>query len=758
MLLLNEGMGGNMPDKIVLTNARENNLKNISLEIPKNKISIFTGVSGSGKSSIVFDTIAQESGRQMNETYTGIVRTFLPKYKRPDIDDITGISPVIIVNQKPMGGNARSTMGTTTDINSLFRILFSRVGHPHIGDYANQFSFNDPQGMCLTCEGLGRIITLNIDAAFDKTKSLNEGPFIYPGYKVDSMQWRMFAESGFFDNDKALEDYTDEEWHQFLYGEATRVEITYKKSKLEVTYEGFVTHFIRTQVKTDKEQTKTSAKIMEDFSIAEECPDCHGARYNDDVLSSKIDGYSIFDLTDMELDDLVEVLSKLSVPETAKGLIDGILGRANNLINIGLGYMNLTRETSSLSGGESQRVKMMKNLSSSLTDMVYIFDEPSTGLHPKDVHRLNELLRQIRDNGNTVLVVEHDPDVIKIADYIVDVGPKAGVHGGNVMYTGDYAGLLKSDTLTGRFLDNAMPFKEKPRAITTTIKTKTSHLHNLKDVALELPEHVLTVLTGVAGSGKSSLIQGVFLQEHPEAIYIDQKSIHTNSRSNPATYMDLMTPIRKLFATENDVDNGYFSYNSKGACTECNGTGKLQLNMSYMDQNDIECPRCHGTRFEDFVLQYTYKNKNIVEVMDMTVESALDYFEAKPILKKIQQLVDVGLGYLSLGQGLDTLSGGEAQRLKLAKELSGKNGIYVLDEPTTGLHMSDISLILEILNRLVDNGNTVVIIEHNVDVIRQADWMIDMGPTGGKAGGQIIYTGTPEGSVTDPNSVTGKYL
>jgi len=751
-------MGGNMPDKIVLTNARENNLKNVSLEIPKNKITIFTGVSGSGKSSIVFDTIAQESGRQMNETYSGIVRTFLPKYKRPDIDDISGISPVIIVNQKPMGGNARSTLGTTTDINSLFRILFSRVGDPHIGDYANQFSFNDPQGMCETCEGLGRIITLNIDAAFDKTKSLNEGPFIYPGYKVGGMQWRMFAESGFFDLDKKLEDYTDEEWHQFLYGDETKIKISYKDSKLEVTYEGFVNHFIRTQVKTDKEQTKTSAKIMEEFSIAETCPVCHGARYNEKVLSSKIDGYSIFDLTNMELDELSTVLPTLSMPEAAQGLVDGILSRVNNLIDIGLGYMSLTRETSTLSGGESQRVKMIKNLSSSLTDMVYVFDEPSTGLHPKDVHRMNDLLQEIRDIGNTVLVVEHDPDVIKIADYIVDVGPKAGVHGGEVMYTGDYKGLLASDTLTGRYLENQLPFKENPRPVSTVMTTQKSSLHNLKDVALELPEQVLTVITGVAGSGKSSLIQGVFLAEHPEAIYIDQKPIHTNSRSNPATYMDLMTPIRKLFATENDVDNGFFSYNSKGACPECGGTGKLQLNLSYMDQNDIECPVCHGTRYDQDVLKYTYKDKNIVEVMDMSIESALDYFEAKPILKKLQQLVDVGLGYLSLGQGLDTLSGGEAQRLKLAKELSGKNGIYVLDEPTTGLHMSDISLIMDILNRLVDNGNTVVVIEHNVDVIRQADWMIDMGPAGGHAGGQILYTGTPEGSVSDKNSVTGKYL
>lgn len=747
-----------MPETIQLINAHENNLKNISLEIPKNKITIFTGVSGSGKSSIVFDTIAQESGRQMNETYSGIVRTFLPKYKRPAIDDIKGLSPVIIVNQKPMGGNARSTLGTTTDINSLFRILFSRFATPHLGDYANLFSFNDPQGMCPTCEGLGRIITLNIDAAFDRTKSLNEGPFIYPGYKVDSMQWRTYTESGFFDNDKPLQDYTDKEWHQFLYGEPTKVEITYKKSKLEVTYEGFVTHFIRTQVKTDKEQTKTSAKIMDEFSVAETCPDCEGKRYNDQVLASKIDGYSIFDLTDMELDQLTTVLADLEVPEGASGLIDGIKERVDNLIEIGLGYMALTRETSTLSGGESQRVKMIKNLSSSLTDMIYVFDEPSTGLHPKDVHRMNDLLAEIRDIGNTVLVVEHDPDVIKIADYIVDVGPHAGVNGGEIMYTGSYAGLLESDTLTGRSLKLALPFKETPRPAEHFIQTQASSLHNLKNVALSVPEQTLTVLTGVAGSGKSSLIKGVFLPEHPDAIYIDQKPIHTNSRSNLATYMDLMTPLRKLFATANDVDSGLFSYNSKGACTECNGTGKLQLNLSYMDQNDITCPHCHGNRFGPDVLQYTYKDKNIVDVMEMPFDEALDYFEAKPILKKCQQLVDVGLGYLSLGQSLDTLSGGEVQRLKLAKELAGKNGIYVLDEPTTGLHMSDISLILDILNRLVDNGNTVVVIEHNVDVIRQADWMIDMGPAGGNAGGEVLYTGTPEGSVSDAKSVTGQYL
>lgn len=504
----------------------------------------------------------------------------MTKYKRPDIDDIHGISPVIIVDQKTMGGNVRLTLGTTTDINSLFRILFSRVAEPHLGNYANLYSFNDLQKMCETCEGLGRIITLNIDAAFDKTKSLNEGPFIYPGYKVDGMQWRTFAESGFFDNDKALQDYTDAEWHQFLFGEQTKVEITYKKSKLEVTYEGFVNHFIRTQVKTDKEQTKTSAKIMDEFSIAETYPTCGGARDNQVVLNSTIDGYSIYYLTNLELDDLAQTLPKLTVAASAQGLIDGILNRVNSLISIDLGYMNLTRETSTLSGGESQRVKMIKNLSSSLTDMIYVFDEPSTGLHPKDVHRMNELLEQIRDIGNTVLVVEHDPDVIKIADYIVDVGPKAGVHGGEIMFTGSYDELSASDTLTGRSLKQALPFKPVPRPAENFIITQPSELHNLKHVALSIPEQVLTVLTGLAGSGKSSLIKGVFLKEHPEAIYIDQKPIHTNSRSNPATYMDMMTAIRKLFTTANDVDNGFFSYDSKGACAECNGTGKLQLNLS----------------------------------------------------------------------------------------------------------------------------------------------------------------------------------
>ncbi|TCP52600.1 excinuclease ABC A subunit [Tumebacillus sp. BK434] len=741
---------------IEIVNARENNLKNVSLQIPKGKITIFTGVSGSGKSSIVFDTIAQEAGRQLNETYNSFVRSFLPRYGRPEADELRNLSTAIVVDQKRLGGNARSTLGTVTDLHALFRLLFSRFGEPQVG-LSNAFSFNDPIGMCAKCEGIGRIITLSVEAAVDREKSLNEGAILLPGFAPGSWQWKLYGESGFFDAEKKIKDYTAEELEQLLYAEPQRVVVNYQMNELNTIYEGLAVRFMRLNVNTQKDTTKAAAKKLDQFTTTCDCPDCGGKRYSKKALSSKVMGYSIFDLTDLQLDRLIEVVSQIDNP-AAQPIVDGIVERVSNLCEIGLGYMSLTRETSTLSGGESQRVKMVKHLTSSLTGLLYIFDEPSTGLHPRDVYRLNELLVKLRDKGNTVLVVEHDPDVIKVADHIIDVGPKAGSGGGEIMYSGDYQGLLASDTLTGRYLTRHAEINTTPRAVDEFFESSTSSLHNLKNVSLRVPQGVFTVITGVAGSGKSTLVNEVFAKDYPEAVRIDQNAVHANIRSNPATYSDIMNAIRKAFAAANQVEGGLFSSNSEGGCPGCGGTGIVELNMSFMDKMEVVCSECNGSRFRQDVLGYLYKGKNIVDVMEMTIAEALEFFETKDILSKLKSLETVGLGYLTLGQPLSTLSGGECQRLKLGKELNKKGNIYILDEPTTGLHMSDVSNILRIIDQLVGKGNTVIVIEHNLDVIRRSDWIIDMGPDGGTGGGEILYEGPPAGIVSCERSVTAKYL
>ncbi|RCX23788.1 excinuclease ABC A subunit [Fontibacillus phaseoli] len=746
-----------MPQEFIeIRNARENNLKNINLTIPKGKITIFTGVSGSGKSSIVFDTIAQEAGRQLNETYSSFVRTFLPRYSRPEADDISNLSTAIVVDQKRLGGNARSTLGTVTDINSLLRLLFSRFAVPHLG-YSNAYSFNDPSGMCPKCEGIGKIITLNVDAALDREKSLNEGAILLSGFAPGTWQWKTYGESGFFDNDKKIRDYSKEELEQLLYADQQKVVVTHMDTGINATYEGLSVKFMRLNVKTEKETTKVGAKKLDKYTTTCTCPVCDGKRYNEQVLSSKIEGFSIYDLTDIQLDELIEILSRLDKP-MAKPIVDGIVERLSNLCEIGLSYMNLTRETTSLSGGESQRVKMVKHLSSSLTGLMYIFDEPSTGLHPRDVHRLNELLVKLRDKGNTVLVVEHDPDVIQVADHIIDVGPHAGAAGGTIMYSGSYEGLMSSDTLTGKYLSRKTEIKAMPRPASDFLESSISSLHNLKKARLRVPQGIFTVVTGVAGSGKSTLVNEVFAKDFPEAIRIDQSSVHANIRSNPATYSDIMTAIRKVFAETNQVDTGLFSYNSEGGCEACGGTGNVELNMSFMDKVEVVCSECGGSRYKQHVLQYLYKGKNIVEIMEMSVKDALDFFEMKDIRGKLKSMETVGLGYLSLGQPLNTLSGGECQRLKLARELTKKGNIYILDEPTTGLHMSDVSNILRIIDKLVEKGNTVIVIEHNLDVIRHSDWIIDLGPDGGTGGGEILYEGPPAGILGCERSVTARYI
>ncbi len=740
---------------IEILGARENNLKNINLKVPKGQITIFTGVSGSGKSSIVFDTIAQEAGRQLNETYSKFIQGFMPKYRHPDVDAIKNLSLSIIVDQKRIGGNSRSTLGTITDINPLIRLLFSRLGQPHIGP-SGYFSFNDPNGMCKTCEGIGKIVTLDLDKALDKEKSLNEGAILLPGLKVGTWLWKTYASTGFFDCDKKIKDYTEEEYDKLVFCKEKKIKSALMEG-INTTYLGLVERFIRQNIKTQFEKSDASKEKIAPFTTEGQCNDCQGKRYNETVLSSKIMGYTIADLTAMQVDSLLELVQKID-DKKVKPIIDNLSERLNNLIHIGLDYVSLDRETSTLSGGESQRVKMVKHLTSSLINAMYIFDEPSIGLHPRDVHRLNEILVKLRDKVNTVIVVEHDPDVIKIADHIVDVGPKAGTDGGRVMFEGTYKELLNSNTLTGEYIGRSLPIKSKPRISTDFYETKKSSLHNLKNVSLRIPKGIFTVVTGVAGSGKSTLVNSVFAKEYKDAIIVDQSAVSANLRSNPATFTGIMDEIRKLFAEANKVSAGLFSYNSEGACEACKGRGFIETDLSFMDSVETICEECEGKRFKREVLEYKYNNKSIAEVLAMTIAEAAGFFAQKEILNKLKHIVDVGLHYMTLGQPLDTLSGGECQRLKLAKELSKKGNIYIMDEPTTGLHMSDITSILKIIDRLVDKGNTVIVIEHNLDVIRNADWVVDVGVEGGSRGGDILFEGTPANLKNSKESITAKYL
>ncbi|RNB89373.1 excinuclease ABC subunit UvrA [Brevibacillus nitrificans] len=742
---------------IVISGARENNLKNVSLRIPKRKITIFTGVSGSGKSSIVFDTIAAESTRLLNENFSMFVRTFLPRYPQPDTDAIENLSMAVIVDQKRLGGGSHSTMGTITDISPILRLLFSRVGQPSIGQ-ANMFSFNDPQGMCPECNGIGRKLVVDMSKALDMSKSLNEGAILLPDYKVESWDWTMVVQSGDFDPDKKLSDYSDEEREQLLFGKARKVKMDFAGKATNITVEGVIEKFTNKYIKQDvKTKSERTQKAVAPFISEGPCSSCHGSRLSKAALSCKIHGYNIADLSSMEVGQLIRVIGEIVDPVAAP-IVRSLTERLEHLVDIGLDYLTLDRETDTLSGGESQRVKMVKHLSGSLVDVTYIFDEPSVGLHPRDVHRLNDLLQKLRDKGNTVIVVEHDPDVIKVADHIVDVGPHAGSRGGTIVYEGSYQGLLASGTLTGNHMKRPLQRKHDCRQPSGKLSIKDATLHNLQQVSVDIPTGVLTVVTGVAGSGKSTLINEVFLRQHPDAIVIDQSAVGVSTRSNPATYTGIMDDVRKAFATANKVNQGLFSFNSKGACENCQGLGVVYTDLAFLDSVKLPCEVCGGRRFKEEVLAYKLDGKSIAEVLEMTVEQALEFFSLKEVVRKLQAMSDVGLNYLTLGQPLSTLSGGECQRIKLASELHKNGSIYVMDEPTTGLHMSDIGHLLEIMNRLVDAGNTVIVIEHNLEVISQADWIIDMGPDGGSKGGQVVFEGTPEQIIHAEQSITGRYL
>ncbi|MBF6125787.1 ATP-binding cassette domain-containing protein [Nocardia brasiliensis] len=744
-------------DVIRLLGASEHNLRNVSLDIPKNKITVFTGVSGSGKSSIVFDTIAVESQRQLYATFPAFILNFLPRYERPHAEAMENLTAPVIIDQQPVGGGPRSTVGTMTDIFSMVRAMFARFGAPSAG-FVYHYSFNVPQGMCPDCDGLGVSVRVDPDRLLDRTKSLNEGAILLPGYGVGSGDWQLYGNSGRFDLDKKIADYSEAEFADLLHGTGGKVELTFAKGTWKADYEGIAAKFTRTKLQRDTSglSEKTRAQIQQ-FLTEGVCGTCHGARLNAAALATKIDGRNIADWAALQITDLMAVLDEITDP-AAVGLAAAIRTALQRVADIGLGYLSLDRPTSTLSGGEGQRLKMIKHLSSTLIGMTYIFDEPSVGLHPRDVGRLNDLLKALRDKGNTVLVVEHDPDVIQIADHIVDVGPRAGLHGGRVVFEGSFEELRAADTPTGAGLRRPFTVKQDFRKAKGELLIEHAAVHNLKDVTVGIPTGVLTSITGVAGSGKSSLIRDVFVVEHPEVIFVDQSAIGASSRSTPATYLGLMDPIRKLFAKATGESPGLFSFNSAGACKQCEGRGVIITEIAYMDPVTTHCDACDGRRFSDDVLALTLRGKSIADVLELTAEEALAFFPEKALNAKLRTMNEVGLNYLSLGQAMSTLSGGERQRIKLATQLGNTSSVYVLDEPTTGLHMSDVDTLLALLDGLVERGNTVVVIEHNLDVVAHSDWVIDLGPDGGKAGGEVVFTGTPADLLDDTRSLTGEYL
>jgi excinuclease ABC A subunit len=744
-------------EHIRIRGARENNLKNVSLDIPKRKITVFTGVSGSGKSSLVFDTLAAESQRLINETFSAFVQNFLPKYSQPDADSLENLSTTIVVDQQRLGGNARSTMGTITDTYTMLRVLFSRHGQPSRGA-AHMFSFNDPQGMCPDCEGLGRVSAVDLDALVDKSRSLREGAICFPTFQVDSWFWNLYAYSGFFDVDKKLADYSEDEWHKLVHLPETKVKLAVGGSTINSSYEGLLPKFKRLYLAKEAEQLPANMRtLFEKIVTRAVCGRCRGARLNESILECRIAGRNIAECSAMQISELLPFVRAIEAPNLAP-VLTALSARLEHFVYIGLGYLSLDRETSTLSGGESQRVKMVRHLGSSLTEMVYVFDEPSIGLHPHDIQRLNELLVQLRDKGNTVLVVEHKPVIMAIADHIVDMGPGAGKHGGQVVYQGDLEGLQASDTRTGRCLGQRQPVKASVRRPTGHLTIERATLHNLHEVTVEIPERVLVAVTGVAGSGKSSLIHGVLPQQHPETVVVDQGLTAGSRRSNLATYSGMLDPVRKAFAQANKVSPSLFSANSKGACPHCQGLGVVYTDLAHMDTVALPCEVCEGRRFTEEVLSYELRGKNISDVLRLSVLEASEFFTERGVRNIVAALRDVGLGYLALGQPLNTLSGGERQRLKLANELGATAKLYVLDEPTTGLHMSDVDHLIGLLDRLVDNGSTVIVIEHNLDVVARADWVIDLGPGAGREGGRVIYEGPPMGLMQQEGSLTGLHL
>ena len=769
-------------DLIRVVGARENNLKDVSIEIPKRRLTVFTGVSGSGKSSLVFDTIAAESQRLINETYSAFLQGFMPTLARPEVDVLEGLTTAIIVDQQRMGSDPRSTVGTATDANAMLRILFSRLGQPHIGS-PNAFSFNVPSvrasgaitvergnsktvkatfnrlgGMCPRCEGRGTVSDIDLTQLFDESKSLRDGAITVPGYTGGGWNSRLYIESGFYDPDKPLREFTKKELHDFLHHEPVRMKI----AGINMTYEGLIPRVQKSMLSKDAEAMQPHIRAFVDRAVTfTSCQECGGTRLSEAARSSKIKGISIADACAMQISDLAGWVRDLDEPSVAP-LLSALLDTLDSFTEIGLGYLSLDRPSGTLSGGEAQRTKMIRHLGSSLTDVTYVFDEPTIGMHPHDIQRMNDLLLRLRDKGNTVLVVEHKPEAIEIADHVVDLGPGAGTAGGAVCFEGTVKGLRASGTLTGRHLDDRASLKPSVRTPSGVLEVRGANTHNLQDVDVDLPLGVLTVITGVAGSGKSSLIHGS-VSGRDEVIVVDQAPIRGSRRSNPATYTGLLDPIRNAFAKANGVKPALFSANSEGACPVCNGAGVVYTDLGMMAGITTTCEECEGKRFQSEVLGYQFGGRNISEVLAMPVAEAREFFGAgegkNPAAHAIlTRLADVGLGYLSLGQPLTTLSGGERQRLKLAARMAEKGRVYVLDEPTTGLHLADIQQLLALLDRLVDAGKSVIVIEHHQAVMAHADWIIDLGPGAGHDGGRVIFEGPPADLVAARSTLTGEHL
>ena len=770
-------------DLIRVHGARENNLKDVSIEITKRRLTVFTGVSGSGKSSLVFDTIAAESQRLINETYSAFVQGFMPTLARPDVDVLEGLTTAIIVDQERMGTNPRSTVGTATDANAMLRILFSRLGQPNIGPPI-AYSFNVPTrkasgamtvdkgegerivvrgavyhgGMCPRCEGMGSVTDFDLSALYEDSKSLNQGALTIPGYSMDGWYGRIFRGCGFFDPDKPIRRYTKKELHDLLYKEPTKIKV----EGLNLTYEGLIPRIQKSFLSKDVDAMQPHVRAFVERAVTfTTCPECDGARLNKAARSSKIKGVNIADVCAMQISDLADWVRGLDEPSVAP-LLTGLQHLLDSFAEIGLGYLSLDRSSGTLSGGEAQRTKMIRHLGSSLTDVSYIFDEPTIGLHPHDIARMNDLLLQLRDKGNTVLVVEHKPEMIAIADHVVDLGPRAGTAGGEVVFEGTVDGLRASRTITGRHLDDRAALKPLVRTPSGALEVRGASAHNLHDVNVDIPLGVLVVVTGVAGAGKSSLIFGS-VSGRDGVVSIDQTPIRGSRRSNPATYTGLLDPIRKAFAKANGVKPALFSANSEGACPNCNGAGVVYTELGFMDTVATTCEECEGKRFQASVLEYHLGGRDISEVLAMSVTEAAQFFSAgearTPAAHVIlDRLADVGLGYLSLGQPLTTLSGGERQRLKLATHIGEKGGVYVLDEPTTGLHLADVQQLLGLLDGLVDSGKSVIVISHHQAVMAHADWIIDLGPGAGHDGGRIVFEGTPADLVAARSTLTGEHL
>jgi excinuclease UvrABC ATPase subunit len=744
-------------DKIIIKKAATHNLKNVSIDIPKNMVVVFTGVSGSGKSSLVYDTIYTEAQRQLIETFSSFARARMPKLSKPDVDEIHNLSTAIVIDQKGMGRTLRSTVGTATEIYTYLRLLYSRCGDRFIGP-SFYYGFNHPLGMCPECKGLGKRIKIDASRIIDPDKTLREGAIDHPDYRVGAWNWREMMAIDLFNVDKKLRDYSEKELNDLLYAKGIPVERKHGVSVYTKNYEGIVHKLERLNLGKEVEDLSEERKdAYEKYFVYSDCDSCKGTRINEQARSVKVNGKTIPEVVNMELTDLCVFLGTVE-GDVAAPMVEKMRQMLSHLIDIGVGYLSLNRPVATLSGGESQRVKMARQLDCSLTGLMYILDEPSIGLHPRDTGKLIDLLRKLRDKGNSVFVVEHDPEVILAADYVIDVGPRAGTHGGEIVYAGEVAGLKESGGLTGKYLGERTGAKMQRKKWGEAIEIKNASLHNLKNVSTKIPKGVLTCITGVAGSGKSSLINDVFIKENKEAVIIDQAPVGRTSRSNPATYIEVFGLIRKEFAAATGADPGLFSFNSKGACPKCAGLGTVSVEMSFLDEVRITCDLCQGKRYTSEVLELKHKDKNIYDVLNMTIEQAKDFFDSHETKRRLQVLCDVGLGYLEIGQPLSTLSGGEAQRIKLATELHKKGSVYVMDEPTTGLHMADIETLLGIIKKLVARDNTVVVIEHNLDVIRQADWIIDLGPEGGNRGGEIIFEGTPEDLAKCEKSHTGRCL